>query len=210
MDSNRRPFTPVLCYWAGVEPALMGSVGSDPTSTDFQSVAFTRLACFPSCYFSCYRTWKNLLSKNETDDLLIIQKLQTWLVLRLIHHRFTHIPPMWRQIWALRSDLMLFAAVNVNYPKITHAHAGLITRRFHGSSRKIFYPFLCLWIKNFCIYCHTATFTRFLCYTRISPVQGKLACWDFRLVRGLSHPSHQRIILPPEASIIHQPQGLCV
>lgn len=76
-------------------------------------------------------------------------KSQTLLVLRLIHHRFTHIPPMWRQIWALRSDLMLFAAVNVNYQKITHAHAGLITRKFHGSFRKIFYSFLCLWIKNF-------------------------------------------------------------
>lgn len=33
---------------------------------------------------------------------------------------------------------MLFAAVNVNYPKITHSHAGLITRRFHGSFRKSF------------------------------------------------------------------------
>lgn len=94
--------------------------------------------------------------------------------------------------------------------KITHAHAGLITHKFHGSFRKIFYSFLLLWIKNFYLYCHTATFTRFLCYTRISPVQGKLAYWDFRLVRGLSHLSHQRIILPPEASIVRQPQGLCV
>ena len=65
-------------------------------------------------------------------------------------------------------------------------------------------------LKNSCLCCYAATFTSSLCYTRISPVQGKLACWDFRLVRGLSHPSHQRIILPPEASIVRQPQGLCV
>lgn len=56
---------------------------------------------------------------------------------------------MWQQVWTLRSDLMLLAAVNVSYPKITHAHTVLITHKFHGSFRKIFYSFLCLWIKNF-------------------------------------------------------------
>ena len=47
MESNHNPVVPTLCYWDGIEPPLIGSVGSDPTSTDFQSVAFTRLAYFP-------------------------------------------------------------------------------------------------------------------------------------------------------------------
>ena len=48
-------------------------------------------------------------------------------------------------------------------------------------------------------FCHTATLTNFLCYTQISPVQGKSAYWDFHLVRSLSHHSHQWIIPAPQA-----------
>lgn len=42
LETSRFPFIFIL-----PQPTSMGSVGFDPTSTDFQSVAFTRLAYFP-------------------------------------------------------------------------------------------------------------------------------------------------------------------
>ena len=56
---------------------------------------------------------------------------------------------------------------------------------------------------NFLQNCHSATLTNFLCYTQISPVQGKLAYWYFRLVRRLPPHSHHRIIL--HCSVYYSP-----
>ena len=68
LETSRFPFIFIL-----PQPTSMGSVGFDPTSTDFQSVVFTRLAYFPAVIFPVIVHEKNLLPKNETDDLLIIQ-----------------------------------------------------------------------------------------------------------------------------------------
>ena len=54
------------------------------------------------------------------------------------------------------------------------APVGLTTCKFHGSFRIELY---CK--QRFCFYCHTATLTKFLCYTHISTLQGKLDCLSF-------------------------------
>ena len=54
------------------------------------------------------------------------------------------------------------------------APIGLTTCKFHGSFRIELY---CK--QRFCFYCHTATLTKFLCYTHISTLQGKLDCLSF-------------------------------
>lgn len=56
--------------------------------------------------------------------------------------------------------------------------------------------------------CHTATLTNFLCYTLISQIQGKSACWLYQLSYGC-HTIRVLGLFRTAASILRRPQGFC-
>lgn len=98
---------------------------------------------------------------------------------------------------------MLLTAVNVQYLKISYAHAGLLPANFTVLS-DFFISIeiiLCLPYRYFNeLSCVILRFLGFKA-NRLNEI--------FQLVRGLSHHSHHWIILAPQASIIRQPQGFC-